>query len=256
MSGDIDESEWTSIVSYLYHSRDATTLRLLLRQEVNRLRQERGDSSLPLTTQSQSQLQTLSSSSNSSTSGRSHTPNKQRGSSSNSATPQKQLKSALASSNSAISPSFILPFPVFLNCLLDFQLSNHLKYLEGFQQIFISCDTDRDGILSNDEFEDCFTLLRNTSINAQGGGGGRTAEMNEEEEEEMMRMIKDIVDPIHTGRISFTSLASCFNQIGKKMITGSSNNPPSQQQQQHQNTSTPTSTGRKSIKSAWGTART
>lgn len=256
MNGEIDESEWSSIVSYLYHSKDATTLRLLLRQEVNRLRQERGESLLPLT--SSSSLSSSSSPSSTSKSGRSHTPNKQR-SLSNSSTPHKsQLKSNTNtnSNSNSISFSFILPFSVFMNCLLDFQLSNHLKYLEGFQQIFISCDTDRDGILSNDEFEDCFTILRNSSVNNGVKGSDGKVEINEEEEEEMMRMVQDIVDPLHTGRISFTSMASCFNQIGKRMLTSSStNNNNSHNNNSHNNTSTPTSTGRKSIKSAWSATR-
>lgn len=212
-SEETNESEWTSIVSYLYHSKDATTLRLLLRQEVNRLRQERGESSLPLSTSSTPPSRTAASPSSSSPSfGRSHTPNKRRPSS-GSLTPHKQQqKSAQQSPPSG--PSFTLPFSVFLSCLLDFQISNHIKYLEGFHDIFTSCDGDRDGLLSSEELAECFHLLRH----GEGARGGGEVQFGEEEEE-MLEMVRRLLDPIGTGRVSYTVMASCMNQIGKKIMS-------------------------------------
>jgi hypothetical protein len=204
-SEETNESEWTSIVSYLYHSKDATTLRLLLRQEVNRLRQERGESSLPL---SSSTTPPSRASPSSSSLGRSHTPNKRRPSS-GSLTPHKQSKSTSQPPSEA---SFTLPFSVFLSCLFDFQISNHIKYLEGFHHIFTSCDGDRDGLLSSDELTECFHLLRH----GEGGGGG--GEVGEEEGE-MFEMVRKLLDPIGTGRVSYTVMASCMNQIGKKIMS-------------------------------------
>jgi hypothetical protein len=208
-SEETEESEWTSIVSYLYHSKDATTLRLLLRQEVNRLRQERGEAALPLSTTPSRTAPSLSSSPSF---GRSHTPNKQRRPSlgTHKSTPQQSQQSQ---------QGFTLPFSVFLSCILDFQISNHVKYLEGFHHIFQSCDADRDGLLSSEELVDCFHLLRR----GEGRGGG-TGEIGGAEEREMLEMVKKLLDPIGTGRVSYTVMASCMNQIGKKIMSKGSTN--------------------------------
>lgn len=200
---EIDEGEWTSIVSYLYHSKDATTLRLLLRQEANRIREERGDIAIPLTSTSNRITPSPALS-------RSHTPNKRRPSSGS--TPHKQ-KSPSNSSNESSSPNFTLPFSAFLNCVLDFQISNHIKYLEGFHHIFTSCDTDRDGLLSIDELVECFHRLRNN--NSHGD------EFLGDEERELFEMVKKLLDPVGTGRIPYTVMASCMNQIGKKIMNSS-----------------------------------
>jgi hypothetical protein len=208
-SEEIEESEWNSIVSYLYHSKDATTLRLLLRQEVNRLRQERGESAFPLSTTPTRSAPTPASS----VTGRSHTPNKRRPStSSGSLTPHKHKQT---SQQTAVSNTFTLPFPVFLACLIDFQITNHIKYLEGFHHIFSACDGDRDGLLSLDELTDCFHLLRH------GSGVERPQQTQvslDEEEGEMFEMIQKLLDPLGTGRVSYSMMASCMNQIGKKIM--------------------------------------
>jgi hypothetical protein len=207
----IEESEWNSIVSYLYHSKDATTLRLLLRQEVNRLRQERGESAFSL---SPAPIRSAAPSpaSPSPSTGRSHTPNKRRPSS-GSLTPHKQKQTPQQNL-----PIFSLPFPVFMACLIDFQITNHIKFLEGFHHIFASCDSDRDGLLSLEELTECFQLLRH-------GTGERSHGPLDEEEREMFEMIQKLLDPVGTGRVAYTMMASCMNQIGKKLMTSANPAP-------------------------------
>lgn len=214
-SEEIDESEWTSIVSYLYHSKDATTLRLLLRQEANRIREERGESSLPLSSVPNRVTSAPSPS-------RSYTPNKRRPSSGTN-TPHKQ-KSTSQPPHESATPTFTLPFSVFLNCVLDFQISNHIKYLEGFHNIFTSCDTDRDGLLSLDDLVECFHRLRNNDPN-DGDTMGT-------EERELFDMVKKLLDPLNTGRIAYTVMASCMNQIGKKIMNSSTVTPSTSATQQ------------------------
>jgi Ca2+-binding EF-hand superfamily protein len=52
-----------------------------------------------------------------------------------------------------------LKFGVFLKCVLDFQLKEHEKFLGFFVNMFKRVDTDRDGILNENEFRNLMISL-------------------------------------------------------------------------------------------------
>ena len=52
-----------------------------------------------------------------------------------------------------------LKFSVFLKCVLDFQLKEHEKFLAFFVQVFKRADSDRDGILNEQEFRNLMMAL-------------------------------------------------------------------------------------------------
>lgn len=71
-----------------------------------------------------------------------------------------------------------ISYQFFVKVVQDFQLKCHVQYLNSFRTSFKNCDTDADGILSANEFHDCFTALRRSarlsvvSPTMQRGGGG------------------------------------------------------------------------------------
>ena len=52
-----------------------------------------------------------------------------------------------------------LKFSVFLKCVLDFQLKEHEKFLSYFVSMFKKVDSDRDGIVNENEFRNLMMSL-------------------------------------------------------------------------------------------------
>lgn len=53
-----------------------------------------------------------------------------------------------------------LTYAEFQKTILDFQLSEHEKFLYDFTQLFKQVDTDRNGIINEDEFRDLLSQMR------------------------------------------------------------------------------------------------
>ena len=60
-----------------------------------------------------------------------------------------------------------MKFAVFLKCVLDFQLKEHEKFLAYFVQLFKKADSDRDGILDENQFRN---LMISIGFNSDAPG--------------------------------------------------------------------------------------
>lgn len=108
-----------------------------------------------------------------------------------------------------------LPFPSFMKCVMDFQLRSHIQYLSTFKTAFKRCDADADGILSAEEFHECFQILRKGQIPRYTDGGG----MSESKDDlDTFRTLLQIVDPHESDRITFSTAASILNKVANSDV--------------------------------------
>jgi len=244
IDGVISEQEYEDIVNYLYNQRDATTLRLLLRGEAKRLREEkyltrgedvpRMDAGEMKQPQQQSRKASVAYETKKLGYERKVPPSMRRQS-----IERTNQQRYLEEQN-----NFDLPYSVFLKCVLDFQLASHEKYIAGFKHAFRHYDDDGDGVLTSEQFRQCYIGLR-----AQGGrvagdepstvAGNSSSGKNgkpvvawappspgaeeavwTQEEEEMFLALLAMIDPAETDRVTFSAAASFLNKIGKRASGG------------------------------------
>ena len=53
-----------------------------------------------------------------------------------------------------------LSFSEFVQCVLEFQLSQHEKFLDSFLKLFRSVDINNDGVLNEDEFSQLIEKMK------------------------------------------------------------------------------------------------
>jgi Ca2+-binding EF-hand superfamily protein len=78
-------------------------------------------------------------------------------------TAQKKLSREELMTRVAMNANLIhekLTYAEFQKTILDFQLSEHEKFLYDFTQLFKQVDTDRNGIINEDEFRDLLSQMR------------------------------------------------------------------------------------------------
>ena len=128
----------------------------------------------------------------------------------------------------AVKDNFDLPFDVFMKCVLDFQLNAHENYLAGFKHIFRHYDDDGDGVLTSEQFRQCYIRLRTHGADAptsrvsfadeEDDDRTRSSAANRwsKQEEKVFMGILSIIDPAETDRVTFSAAATCLNKIGKR----------------------------------------
>ena len=95
-----------------------------------------------------------------------------------------------------------IEYQTFLKILLDFQLRGHERFLMRFRELFQSVDTDRDGVVDEDQFT---TLVSRVSPSR--------------DEDEIQELL-EAVDPGGTKRITFSDSVTCLSpDIVDMMIT-------------------------------------
>lgn len=141
-------------------------------------------------------------------------------------------------------PQLQLSTAAFLKTVLDFQLKSHENYLFVFRQAFDNEDADHDGVLTADEFNECFKKLRRSERKRSNGSAStaalgkasqfakgaakvvilrapKAAEQTEAERTEaddakdqaVFRKIIQEVDPLGTKRITFSAAAGGVSRI-------------------------------------------
>ncbi|CAE7515186.1 unnamed protein product [Symbiodinium microadriaticum] len=234
MDGTILENEYTDIVNYLYNSKDATTLRLLLRSEANRIKEEKyltgedededaiGDDEVKHVASVGKKSATGGTTRRNSASMGSGTrrlsyENKKLGFERK--VPLSMRKESIARSKQehfqAVKDNFDLPFDVFMKCVLEFQMSAHENYLAGFKHIFRHYDDDGDGVLTSEQFRKCYMRLRTHGADAPIArvsfadddgdaekGSGMVANRWSKQEENAFLGLLSIIDPAETDRKS------------------------------------------------------
>ena len=264
-SGNVSEQEWTDLVNYLYTENDRNILCSLLRQAALLLiERDRESEGLPSTSQvaasvlpSQSILQgrkpTLARTNTAYTIGvpqvYHHTqemygtsgvlpydkkdPRDNRRLGYSSATLQITAKDPSIKSRKE---QLKLPFPIFLNLVLDFQLRTHRQYLLHFVKAFRDHDKDSDGVLTAGEFKDFVHYLKlhadhvlastsNTGPIGVGtpllppappGNSGAPLQMHEQADEHEIQMVVALLrqlDPMQTDRVIFSAAVVCMQKL-------------------------------------------
>ena len=116
--GDVEEEEWVDIIKYMYNHDDGLSLMVLVKDAIR---------DLPV--------------------GKVKNPKKN-----NKFTRRRGSMIAMHDEQESIARSGRIPYRLFLKVLLDFQLKGHDKFLSRFRRLFRDVDTDRNGVLNEDEF--------------------------------------------------------------------------------------------------------
>ena len=116
--GDVEEEEWVDIIKYMYNHDDGLSLMVLVKDAIR---------DLPV--------------------GKAKNPKKN-----NKFTRRRGSMIAMQDEQESIARSGRIPYRLFLKVLLDFQLKGHDKFLSRFRRLFRDVDTDRNGVLNEDEF--------------------------------------------------------------------------------------------------------
>lgn len=97
-------------------------------------------------------------------------------------------------------------FAVFQSCVLDFQLKSRMQYLASFRAAFEKVDTDFDGIISSEQFQDCYKALKTRS-------GLLPESVVESSDDETVVSLLQVMDPFQSNRITFSIVASTLSKI-------------------------------------------
>lgn len=256
MQGVVQEDEWRDMIGYLYNVQDAAALGKILRQQaLLELQQESGpgisavSSSVPPPTHTHV-LSAQASGSQKVTRGNASyvvgtaSEASAMGYDKQNARDQRRLGYASQSlqislnnshnntlnthsSSSKKQPPLKLSFRVFLQLVLQYQLSKHQEYLARFGLLFRQFDTDVDGVLSGAEFKALFHVLwrqthpRNptntNSMDFLDNNNDNNYDNNEdgEDEEELHALFSLVkaIDPCETDRFIFSSTVICLQKL-------------------------------------------
>lgn len=241
MTGIIPENEYTDIVNYLYNSKDATTLRILLRSEASRVKEEQLQAGAVEGPEAGgASAGSLSRGQHPRRAGTRRQLFENRKLGGERQLPPSMREGSLARSRQerfmAVKDNFDLPFDVFMKCVLDFQLNAHENYLAGFKHIFRHYDDDGDGVLTSEQFRQCYIRLRSQGDGADASisrvslagaddhdtrKSGAASTLWSQQDENAFLEILSVVDPAETDRVTFSAAAACLNRISKSTYTTS-----------------------------------
>ena len=212
LNGVISEEEWTDIVIYLYNGTDSRTLNALLRDIAMGHRAEDSTSEVSVSSSGVSRLGVSSPIGKyriSSGSNENRTP----GSRLKEQKEAEMKKYGYLRSNPKLKKDtpkkLSIAYCDFSECILNFQLKNHEKFLERFVSAFRQVDINLDGILNPEEFHDLFMDIRFDGVKVS-----HVPSEQRDEAEETFSTLLNIVDPNAHHRISFSAAASCLSRLG------------------------------------------
>lgn len=206
----LEEKEYVDIVNYLYNEKDSTTVRVILHAEAKRIieantPQEDDNERIQLMNEQARERE------------KAEKLNRKLQYEANKIgyvrrTPPKIKVQKVVTKPQLRDCDLRLPFPVFLKTVLEFQLSTHERYLDGFKRAFRHYDENADGVLTTTEFQACFLGLR--------GASPSLSDPNlitwTDEEEAMFNALLADVDPNTTDRITYSNATTCLNRIGRR----------------------------------------
>ena len=151
LNGQVDEWMWRKIIEKMYDPRDYEILETKFNQMLEDKRQARG----LLPRGNANDMSRMSALGNSYANAAASGPMLN--------TAQKKLSREELMTRVAMNANLLhekLSYAEFQKSILDFQLSEHEKFLYDFTQLFKQVDTDRNGIINEDEFRDLIVQMR------------------------------------------------------------------------------------------------
>jgi Ca2+-binding EF-hand superfamily protein len=100
-----------------------------------------------------------------------------------------------------------LKFHVFLKCVLDFQLREHEKFLSFFVSQFKQVDSDRDGVINEQQFASLMASLGFREDYAQSISGDFHASRIDK--------FLELVDPFNNNKITFSE---CVHLLSSELV--------------------------------------
>ena len=85
-----------------------------------------------------------------------------------------------------------------IDICLEYQIKLHIKYLKPFVKLFQSIDTDRDGVLDEEQF---IELVQNMKI------------FGEENIQQIIEEFLNNIDPYQNKHITFSDIVELFSKI-------------------------------------------
>jgi hypothetical protein len=123
-----------------------------------------------------------------------------------------------AANSSAKSKKIVykLSFRVFLQMVLQYQLTKHQEYLSQFNLLFRQYDLDVDGVLSGAEFKEVFHRLWQQAHPRRSLAEDDVMLHGDGDDEEELRTLYSLVksiDPFETDRFIFSSTVVCLQKL-------------------------------------------
>lgn len=114
---------------------------------------------------------------------------------------QKRRNSSLQGKAQQLPQHHKAQFSCLVDTILDFQLSEHERFLGKFLMLFQCIDTDNDGILTDDEFVELYDKMNNIDQTNQLQNGD-----DKEKFEQEISQFLDILDPYQCDKITLSDI--------------------------------------------------
>jgi len=123
---------------------------------------------------------------------------------------QKRRNGTFMAKNTLLPTQYKSPFSCFVNTLLDFQLSEHERFLSKFLMLFQCIDTDCDGIISNSEFIELYDKMNILEHNAKDDTIEDETAKKDKFDIEISQFL-EILDPFKCDKITLSDIIHLFS---------------------------------------------